>query len=273
MKTIITPEKAKELLENNAENQRKINKQRIKKYAEDMKNGSWVYNGETIIVSKSGKLIDGQHRLMAVVESGCEIETAFVDDVPDEQDGIDTFCTINSENRNNADVLYIDGFKEETSLFVKYISLHKAFLQQKLSSKPSGIRYKNHEIIDLARQEDYKEALEVIERAKRLQKRCDLLQIQIWILAVRVLGELEKGNEFLEKLADCDLEEDFSPITAYKKFLYKIAGVGGIAYTKMRWIGLFRAYKEFVEGKEVLQMRIKSTQPIDYPSGVDYEEA
>lgn len=43
----------------------------VKKYASDMAEGRWVDTHEPIAMSVDGNLIDGQHRLAAVIESGC----------------------------------------------------------------------------------------------------------------------------------------------------------------------------------------------------------
>lgn len=70
----ITPYIAEVMLENNAEEQRNVSRMRVKRYASDMANGLWTMNGETIIIDERGKLIDGQHRLLAVIESGVTAE-------------------------------------------------------------------------------------------------------------------------------------------------------------------------------------------------------
>ena len=72
-KTIIDAAKAQEPLTKNDHN-RRLSPVRIRKFADEMQNGMWVYNGESIIVSESGRLLDGQHRLHAIVDSGAEIE-------------------------------------------------------------------------------------------------------------------------------------------------------------------------------------------------------
>ena len=64
----MTPEMAKDLLARNKRN-RPIRKARVERYANEMKNGRWQLNGETIIVSDQGNLMNGQHRLHAVVTS------------------------------------------------------------------------------------------------------------------------------------------------------------------------------------------------------------
>lgn len=67
---IITPSTAKKYLEKNVGNYRKLDKSRVSCYAEEMTNGTWQDNGETIKFSKEGRLLDGQHRLSAIVRSG-----------------------------------------------------------------------------------------------------------------------------------------------------------------------------------------------------------
>lgn len=72
----LTPSLALALLSLN-EGNRPIREYRVDSYARDMAAGRWQTNGETIGVSKCGRLIDGQHRLNAVVKSGASINTLF----------------------------------------------------------------------------------------------------------------------------------------------------------------------------------------------------
>lgn len=50
-----------------------------------MSAGRWQENGETIIVGKSGNLLDGQHRLQAVIRSGVSIMAIIVFGVDDDE--------------------------------------------------------------------------------------------------------------------------------------------------------------------------------------------
>jgi hypothetical protein len=74
----ITPSAAKNLLEKNTGNFRKPDKQRVTHYANEMQLGRWVENGDTIKISCDDVLLDGQHRLLAVVQSGVPIKCIVV---------------------------------------------------------------------------------------------------------------------------------------------------------------------------------------------------
>lgn len=76
----IDPERAKKLLAMNTGNFRKINRKRVAQYASDMSSNLWEANGETIKIN-GNELKDGQHRLLAVIESGATITTGVAYDV------------------------------------------------------------------------------------------------------------------------------------------------------------------------------------------------
>lgn len=100
----ITPDVAAALLGANQGN-RHLRPTVVSRYARDMAAGDWLVNGETIKLSTSGRILDGQHRLAAVVESGATIETFVVRDLPDEvQDTVDRGLP-----RNIADALRLHG--------------------------------------------------------------------------------------------------------------------------------------------------------------------
>jgi hypothetical protein len=270
-RVLITPVMANEMLGKNADNQRKVNKARVEKYAIEMRNGMWLYNGESIIVTENGRLIDGQHRLLAVLESNVSIEVSLVDDVPDDQDGVDTFLTINSENRSNADALHISGMKIESSKIAKLVSLVQTFNFGKLRSKPSGLKFSNPAIVEMAKGYGETNARVIIDRASTLQKRFPLLSLNYWLLLVHIFDKNQTGKTFLEELSLGRADEEGSPISALVKHLRTYDGKGGSsAITKIKWIAIFKAYKFYESGKEVHSIRVNVGMPFEYPK--DYED-
>lgn len=77
----INPTLAKTLLARRAAN-RSLNEHLVARYAEDMSRGRWRCGGDPISISPSGELLNGQHRLAAVVKSGVTITALVGFDVP-----------------------------------------------------------------------------------------------------------------------------------------------------------------------------------------------
>lgn len=67
---LVTPETAKAWMTRNTNNYRKIYPDTVHSYARIMKQGLWRNNGQAIVFDEDGALKDGQHRLLAVIESG-----------------------------------------------------------------------------------------------------------------------------------------------------------------------------------------------------------
>lgn len=69
----VNPQMAALWLQNNHDNYRKLDDRRVTLYAADMSQHNWALNGEAIIFSANGTLLDGQHRLHAVIRSGVAV--------------------------------------------------------------------------------------------------------------------------------------------------------------------------------------------------------
>lgn len=65
---MMTPEVAKAILAANPDNRPLTTKSN--QITLDIANGRWVFNGESVIISRCGQLNDGQHRLAAIVKAG-----------------------------------------------------------------------------------------------------------------------------------------------------------------------------------------------------------
>jgi hypothetical protein len=84
---------------------RKVKDRHVEWLASQMKAGKWLTNGEPIILDQEGLLLDGQHRLWAVMIADKEIETVVTR-------GVDrsTFSTIDTgAARTSADVITMTG--------------------------------------------------------------------------------------------------------------------------------------------------------------------
>lgn len=107
----LTPALAGQYLAANTKN-RHVRPTVVDRYARDMAAGQWEFNGETIKIADDGTVIDGQHRLLAVVQSGVTILVVIVTGLPLEtQDTIDRGAP-----RNLADALRLRGETQTLAL-------------------------------------------------------------------------------------------------------------------------------------------------------------
>ncbi len=111
VKMHITPPIATEWLETRGNN-RKVLQGTVDRYACDMKEGRWLFNGAPIQFDEEGKLLNGQHRLWAIIESGVAIEAVVQWGIPR-----DTQATIDAGAKwQSKDVLYMQGEKNTNLL-------------------------------------------------------------------------------------------------------------------------------------------------------------
>lgn len=81
----ITPELAQEYLSKNISKNRPIRQSVVHDYAAQMKRGEWKITPQGIAFDVKGRLIDGQHRLAAVIESGCNVPMYVTTGVPEDR--------------------------------------------------------------------------------------------------------------------------------------------------------------------------------------------
>lgn len=80
----ITPKVAENLLER-CEFNRTLKTKQVNDIAASMIRNEWELNGEAIIITKSGKLVNGNHRLHGCIKSGVPFKTVVIVGIEDEQ--------------------------------------------------------------------------------------------------------------------------------------------------------------------------------------------
>lgn len=107
----ITPDKASLMLKHSVGNFRKIDRNRVAKYAAEMTAKKWMFNGETIKLNGEC-VIDGQHRLAAIVKSGETIECVVIRNL-DKMTGVTIDC---GKGRTLSDWVKYRGIKNAVSV-------------------------------------------------------------------------------------------------------------------------------------------------------------
>lgn len=102
----ITPEIATALLKQNTRNRVKRDRH-VDFLASEMVNGRWILTPDSIWIAPDGVLIDGQHRLMAIVQSGVTLSLHVSRDVPEDAQNASGF----GAQRTVADQLQLAGME------------------------------------------------------------------------------------------------------------------------------------------------------------------
>jgi hypothetical protein len=135
----ITPAIAKEMLKRNAGN-RKFKPREAEHLKKEILEGRWRLNGDTICFDEFG-LIDGQHRLSAIVAAGVAVETLVVEDL---EDGLFPTKDVGSR-RSASDTLGAVGEKYASPLASSLMLLERYHTGKVLTK----IGYRNTEVLEL----------------------------------------------------------------------------------------------------------------------------
>jgi hypothetical protein len=138
----VTPEMALEWLTNQADN-RNLRQQDVKVMAEDMIAGRWENNGDTIKFHRDGRLVDGQHRLYAVIEAEVNVPMLIAENLDDA-----ALATIDTgRGRKIHDLMKILGDKLHSPLAASCATMMIVGTNQaniaRIASKTSAIEFMN----------------------------------------------------------------------------------------------------------------------------------
>lgn len=137
----ITPVKAVQIMKKNSLN-RNINEKRVNRLVKSIKSGQWKLNYQPIIISKDGNLINGQHRVQAVIVSKMPIEALVIHNAPDD---IKPTLDIGAA-RNLGNHLQMAGYKGSVFAMASAIVICLSF--QKGSYNKSGAQTTPEEMLD-----------------------------------------------------------------------------------------------------------------------------
>lgn len=148
----ITPEIATQMLSANVHN-RRLNAKRIQTLMSDMKNGNWTESPQPICFDTQNKLIDGQHRLSAVVRSGVPVVMTVAYDVPRNA------VLDKGLERSTGDALFMRGVisiemskRDAQAVVNRYLSITNGASRANTMSDTSKIEFinRNEELISKA---------------------------------------------------------------------------------------------------------------------------
>jgi len=99
---------------------RNVSRATVGAYARDMKQGNWLTTGDPIRFDVKGHMIDGQHRLEAIIEAGIELPFLVVYGLDEKA----RYALDMGRKRNPADMLALKGYTRVTRLSAAARWLH-----------------------------------------------------------------------------------------------------------------------------------------------------
>jgi hypothetical protein len=132
---VITPAIASQLIADSADfRNRNLSSTVVRNYCDQMKHGLWKSNGETIVIDQEGAVINGQHRLHAIVMAGVSVELLVVRGVERS-----TFSTLDKgRKRVSGDVLFVAGYTETRGLAATINSVYSYLIDGVFVNARSG---------------------------------------------------------------------------------------------------------------------------------------
>lgn len=172
MQTIIetiTPAKAEEYLATSKGN-RPLNKSAVRSYADSMLKGKWLLNGVPIIFDNKGCLIDGHHRLNAIIQSGIPVQTAVCRGVQSE-----VFTTIDQGRTKSLGQLLAVQKTENYNIVASIVGGNDTLVKVGKLWGDNGARLKHVSNMDFYDEyqrhaEDYQEAARIAGELWRLSR-------------------------------------------------------------------------------------------------------
>ena len=187
----VGPQNAKAWLERNTGN-RNVRQAHVRHLAEQMRLGRWKLSPEPIVFSRKGRLLDGQHRLLAVVMSGKTISVS-VALVEDES----VFEVLDQgANRSNSDILNVPS-----AVLTPVQWLHRAAYR---SSKITP-----QDLMPVMNTEMFKLSTDVHEIIKPKNKRFKAAYFRAAYIASICMGHIskERATQVYSDLASMNLTE------------------------------------------------------------------
>lgn len=161
----VTPEVSAKVIAERMGRQRPMNKAQLRRLKRAMLHGLFRVTGDTIVFSDEGKVINGQHRFHAIIESGVAIETLIVFGVSS-----DCFRVYDQQtNRNLGQLLAMEGEEHATILSAFVSRLTAFFVSGSLAQGRTGpVDYTIEELMNL--RHDYNNMTDSLAFALSIKK-------------------------------------------------------------------------------------------------------
>lgn len=252
----ITPAMAVDMLKKNNKN-RPISNTYVKKFAKDMREGKWMVNGEAIVFSQDGTLLDGQHRLQAIVESGSAVTMCVVNGISE-----DAYKTIDiGRKRTAADAIatFDEKFLKDRGVIAAAISTLYQF-EGGIYNEDARSKHLSHEDVISFAEKNFKHLSRSLEHVRPLGWARKIVPFSCLVAIHYLFNKVDpfETETFFHKLNSGEGMHKDDPVNLLRNRLMEIRSAGGVFRTREVIPYLLKTWELIREGKTVTRLRIDS---------------
>jgi|GEM_PF-1864188 hypothetical protein len=265
----IGPDEAKAYLALNREN-RKVNLKKVEILANEMNAGKWKSStGETIKISKSGRLLDGQHRLLAVIKAMVTIYLDFAEGLSES-----IMPVIDSGlKRSIANVFEFKGLKQSRSMasIIQSSNKIKSMIEFKSTSAKSKKVLLPHEALEIV-ESDLEFWYMVSRQSDNIYRQCDFKTTPSFIgglYSILIKSHENAAHLFFEQIATGINLDSTSPVYHLRRILTKDQSSQSKLESSIKYALFIKAWNFFLENKKIKRLSFdinkeEFTRPIGY---------
>lgn len=273
----ITPALAKHWLDESHFDNRRLDDRNVDKIARDICNNKWVFDGTPIRFDHNGNVLDGQHRLYAIVRANKPIDSLVVRGLSDvSKHTIDT-----GKSRSPGDVLHFYGFVNTNALanacrlYIGY-QANQGDMRQWLYTASSKVRVSAAEMLNVA--QGHPILVDAVNSFSSTRFCKQFIGQGTTALCYYILKKhtMQTGTDYkvdgffnqVEKGADL---QDGSPILALRNALISLRQnnaalrKGGNAFVMYRTAFVFKAWNAIIAEKPIQVLRFTETEKFPMP--------
>ncbi|MFD7919468.1 hypothetical protein ACFV3R_09605 [Streptomyces sp. NPDC059740] len=254
----VTPSLARQWLEHRNRRNRRLRPRVVATYARDMSQGRWMENGETIKFASDGTLLDGQHRLEAVITSGRTVRVLVVEGLPlAAQQTMDA-----GARRTTGDALSLQGERGTTVLAAV---LRRLWMWERGDRRLAGVAPSTSECAELLEQRP--EVRASVEVAQHVRARFRHLPQSTCALAHCLFARIDRSTAdwFFARLADGAELPPQHPVLTLRHRLTDEAVRPGTRSQERTLAYLIRAWNAVREGRSLARIQHAPNAPMPEP--------
>lgn len=240
---------------------RRLISNHIQYLAREMSEGRWQINGDTIRFSGT-RLLDGQHRLHALIQADIKIWALVVEEIAET-----AFSTIDTGRMRGAgDVLSSAGYR--TAPFLMAAVCRFLWYYERGFPLETSLRVSNEEVLEIAKKNPSVQFF--CEYMLKYKKMCYSTTVTAMVMIARKVGR-KTTVDFAEKLCT-GIELGISdPIRFYRERWFEHASHRGARGERANWIAVtiktFNLWITRTSVKQVAKYQVSERFPVPLRSG------